>query len=476
MTAQDELGELYHAGYRRLVAQVYAFTTDLTEAQDAVQEAFARALARRRGLSDVDAPEAWLRTVAINVVRRRWRRRQLLDTILLRERPLTRTAAAAPEPDNTDLRTALAAIPRQYREVVVLHYLADLPVDEVADILEVPVGTVKSRLSRGREALRGLLDDVEAPPLEQVRVRAGRIRARRQAAQVGSAAAVLLVAAVSLLQPWRPGPGPHETAASPTPAASASHHVYRGAGLAITAITNPATAPDLPGLITEFELDGATGWLRTTCTQAETDCRPRYARTPDGGESWLVEADPGTKLPNPAPAARPALTAGWISPRPTAGGVWWAGGRDSGGLPTLAASSDGGATWQPRELPGARPGDAVTATVRGEQVVALTTREGRITGVYAGSDTFTRRSDGANLPVDGEPVLLPDDRLLVASGSRFQLSTDFGATFTAAPDGGLPTVGALRATSGGYVALDLFRSGWVAVSTDGVTWHKLAIR
>jgi len=45
-----------------------------------VQEAFARALAPAPVLGDVDNPEAWLRTVAINVVRRRWRRRQILDT------------------------------------------------------------------------------------------------------------------------------------------------------------------------------------------------------------------------------------------------------------------------------------------------------------------------------------------------------------------------------------------------------------
>ncbi|MEV4412983.1 RNA polymerase sigma factor [Catellatospora sp. NPDC049609] len=470
MTAQDELGELYHAGYRRLVAQVYAFTTDLTEAQDAVQEAFARALARRHGLRDVDAPEAWLRTVAINVVRRRWRRRQLLDTILLRERPLTRMTAAAPEPDNTDLRAALAGIPSRYREVIVLHYLADLPLDEVADILEVPVGTVKSRLSRGREALRGLLDDVEAPPLEQVRVRAGRLRARRQAAQVGSVAAVLLVAVVGLLQPWRPGPSPYDAAASPAP--SASPGAYQGAGITISAIPNPATAPDLPGLIDRFELDGQAGWLRTTCTAAETDCLPRFARTADGGRTWLVEADTGVALP--APATQPPLTRSWLARRPTVGGVWWAGGQAAGKAPALASSSDGGATWHLHELAGAAAGDLVTATVRGEDVVALTTRAGRITGVYAGSD-LTRVSDGGGMRVEGEPVLLPDGRLMIAAESRFQLSTDLGAGFTAAP-ASLPTVGSLRATSGGYVALDLFRAGWVAVSTDGVTWRKLAIR
>lgn len=158
-TADTAIGELYHACYRRLVTQVYAFTVDLTEAQDVVQEAFARALARPRGLGDVDNPEAWLRTVAINVVRRRWRRRQLLDTILRRDRPVLRLVEAAPGPERADLREALAELPVGYREVLVLHYFADLPVDEVAEVLGVAVGTVKSRLYRGRAALAARLGD-----------------------------------------------------------------------------------------------------------------------------------------------------------------------------------------------------------------------------------------------------------------------------------------------------------------------------
>ncbi|HEX2355641.1 MAG TPA: sigma-70 family RNA polymerase sigma factor [Micromonosporaceae bacterium] len=153
------VGELYHACYRRLVAQVFAFTSDLGEAQDVVQEAFTRALARPKGLSDVDNPEAWLRTVAINVVRRRWRRRKLLDAILLRDRPVARVVQAPPGPERADLRDALATLPQTFREVIVLHYFADLPVEEVAVVLDVPTGTVKSRLSRGRAALAEHLGD-----------------------------------------------------------------------------------------------------------------------------------------------------------------------------------------------------------------------------------------------------------------------------------------------------------------------------
>jgi RNA polymerase sigma-70 factor (sigma-E family) len=160
-------GELYHACYRRLVTQLYAFTADLTEAQDVVQEAFARALARPHGLAGVDNPEAWLRTVAVNVVRRRWRRRRLLDTILLRDRPVTRMVEPAPGPERTDLRDAIGALPAGFREVIVLHYLADLPVDEVARLLDVPVGTVKSRLSRGRAALAAQLADYRGTESER---------------------------------------------------------------------------------------------------------------------------------------------------------------------------------------------------------------------------------------------------------------------------------------------------------------------
>ncbi|RKR88622.1 RNA polymerase sigma-70 factor (ECF subfamily) [Micromonospora pisi] len=190
-SADRAIGELYHGCYRRLVTQVYAFTLDLAEAQDVVQEAFARALARPRGLTDIDNPEAWLRTVAINVVRRRWRRRQLLDTILRRDRPVLRLVEAAPGPERADLREALAELPVGYREVLVLHYFADLPVDEVAQVLGVAVGTVKSRLHRGRVALAARLGDYRdgaepADLTDPASARAAGAGPRRPAADTGS--------------------------------------------------------------------------------------------------------------------------------------------------------------------------------------------------------------------------------------------------------------------------------------------------
>ena len=72
---------------------------------------------------------------------------------------MARLVEPAPGPERTDLRAAIAGLPAGFREVIVLHYLADLPVDEVARLLGVPVGTVKSRLSRARAALATQLAD-----------------------------------------------------------------------------------------------------------------------------------------------------------------------------------------------------------------------------------------------------------------------------------------------------------------------------
>ena len=73
MTREDHVREVYDASYRRLVVQIFALTGDLADAEDAVQEAFVTALGKGRAFAKLDNPEAWLRTVALNHVRNRWR-------------------------------------------------------------------------------------------------------------------------------------------------------------------------------------------------------------------------------------------------------------------------------------------------------------------------------------------------------------------------------------------------------------------
>lgn len=173
MDATEAVRQAYHTYHRRLVAQVYALTADLPEAQDVVQEAFARTLARPRSFLAADDPESWLRTVALNVARTRFRR-QWVFARLVRTGRIEPTAEAVPglSPDRLALLAALRRLPRPTREAVVLHHLADLPVHEVAATLGVPVGTVKARLSRGRAALARLLaedDGVTRVDIEELR-------------------------------------------------------------------------------------------------------------------------------------------------------------------------------------------------------------------------------------------------------------------------------------------------------------------
>jgi RNA polymerase sigma-70 factor (ECF subfamily) len=151
----DRVQEVFEASYRRLVGQLYGVCADLTEAEEVVAEAFARAVQHQRTFTRLDNPEAWLRTVAVNVSRTRFRRG--LRSVSSEQEP-----AHSPEmtEERLSLMAAMRRLPAAQREAIALHYLADLPVQEVANATGAAVGTVKSRLSRGRAALAVLLADL----------------------------------------------------------------------------------------------------------------------------------------------------------------------------------------------------------------------------------------------------------------------------------------------------------------------------
>lgn len=151
MTDEEFVGDVFTASPRRLVGQMYALCGDLAAAEDAVQEAFVRAIDHKREFRRTDNPEAWLCRVAINVQRNRWRR---LKTYLgLQHRLDGQPPALEPGSDHVMVMQALAELPEGQRLVIVLHHLVDLSVREVAAMLDIPTGTVKARLARGRAAL-----------------------------------------------------------------------------------------------------------------------------------------------------------------------------------------------------------------------------------------------------------------------------------------------------------------------------------
>ncbi len=144
--------DVYAAHFADVAAQLYLYFGDRQEAQDVAQEAFCRALARWRALSTYDDPVAWIRRVAWNLAVSRWRRARTALSFLRRQR-LEEPQQEGPSPERVALVAALAKLPPAQRRAIVMHYLADLPVAEIADRESVAVGTVKSWLSRARVTL-----------------------------------------------------------------------------------------------------------------------------------------------------------------------------------------------------------------------------------------------------------------------------------------------------------------------------------
>lgn len=155
----DEAGfdAFYDASFARLVRHTYAVCGNLAEAQDCVQEAFVRAWDRRHHLDEARSPEAWVRTVAHRLAVSRWRKAR--RAFRHPDRALEMREPSEPSADKVALRRALTEISADQRRVLVLHYIVDLSVAEIADEVGAPIGTVKARLSRGRKALAALLED-----------------------------------------------------------------------------------------------------------------------------------------------------------------------------------------------------------------------------------------------------------------------------------------------------------------------------
>jgi RNA polymerase sigma-70 factor (ECF subfamily) len=163
MPAPTDFTEFYSATFGRLTVQLHAFTGSHAEAQDLVQEAYCRAFSRWATISKYDDPLAWVRRVAWNLAISRWRRGRLLH--FWRRDLVGVDTTDGPNPVNIDLARALAKLPPNHRQAVVLHYLADMSIVDIANFTGVAEGTVKAWLHRARATLNSLLrtEDAEVP-------------------------------------------------------------------------------------------------------------------------------------------------------------------------------------------------------------------------------------------------------------------------------------------------------------------------
>jgi RNA polymerase sigma-70 factor (ECF subfamily) len=166
MRDAEGFDEFYRTTCARVLRYGYAVVGDQSDAQDVVQEAYARAWRHWRTVAVHPAPEAWVRLTVSRLATDRWRRILVWRNTLTRSGP----AASAPPPgeDTVLLTAALRRLPVDQRRAVALHYLFDMSVERIADEMGARPNTVKSWLSRGRTALAALLRDAEHDPVVEV--------------------------------------------------------------------------------------------------------------------------------------------------------------------------------------------------------------------------------------------------------------------------------------------------------------------
>lgn len=136
---------MYHVSYGLLACA--------SDRDDAVQTAILKAWQKLGSLRDEDMLETWVMRILINECHNLMRARARVS-------PMAETPERAAPPDaNAELHDALMALPDKLRLPVVLHYMDGYRVDEIARMLRLPQGTVKSRLRRARVRLREIMEE-----------------------------------------------------------------------------------------------------------------------------------------------------------------------------------------------------------------------------------------------------------------------------------------------------------------------------
>ena len=154
----DAFTELVKAYAPRLHGVAYLILRDIERAKDAVQDALLMGWRDLRALREPDAFEAWLRRLTVRAcygVAKKERRRNRVELHVMPDPGMRSTPDTSAELAERDfLYDMLGRLAIDQRVVVVLHYYLDLPVNEVAEILDIPYGTAASRLHRGLESMR----------------------------------------------------------------------------------------------------------------------------------------------------------------------------------------------------------------------------------------------------------------------------------------------------------------------------------
>jgi RNA polymerase sigma-70 factor (ECF subfamily) len=160
----------------RLVNFLFRYTGNKDDSEDLAQDAFIKLYRSKHLYQEIAKFSTWFYTIAINIAKTSLKKKSRMSTLSISDYDPENDKdfdipAATIEPDvqanasieNEYIQKAINSLEETYREAIILRDIQDLDYEEIANALNVPIGTVKSRINRGREKLKILLKDIYKP-------------------------------------------------------------------------------------------------------------------------------------------------------------------------------------------------------------------------------------------------------------------------------------------------------------------------
>lgn len=187
--SDEDLMEHFQAGYERafnlLVTRykdrlhnfLYRYTHDHQDCEDLVQETFLRVYRSRNSYERIARFSTWMYTIALNLAKSLYKKKKRMTLVTIHkdesdpdDRPMKLEDSTQLQDDSlhekmciNELENALKELNEDFREVVVLRDVQQLSYEEISEITDLPMGTVKSRINRGRAQLQDLLESYVYP-------------------------------------------------------------------------------------------------------------------------------------------------------------------------------------------------------------------------------------------------------------------------------------------------------------------------
>jgi len=155
LNKKEVLGVWINMYTQRLVRLAYTYVKDWLKAEDQVQEAFIKAFRSMDQLQNTEEPFPWLARIVINECKSSFRKswREVISDFLPEQKLESSEESYFRIVKDAELHNAVYDLPKHYSLPIALFYFEELSIQEISQILNLNIGTVKSRLARGRQLL-----------------------------------------------------------------------------------------------------------------------------------------------------------------------------------------------------------------------------------------------------------------------------------------------------------------------------------